>query len=60
VISRFPKFAFKFNLYRYAQGKIAGLATAKTELQEQLSATTQRLELAVSQADSAKVGRCTS
>ena len=37
-----------------AKGKIAGLATSKLDLEQQLSATTQRLELAVAQADSAK------
>jgi len=39
-----------------AKGKIAGLASAKTELETQLASTTQRLEFAVAQADSAKAG----
>jgi hypothetical protein len=43
-------FAFKLNLRRYTKGKIAGLASAKTELETQLASTTQRLEFAVAQA----------
>jgi hypothetical protein len=38
-----------------AKGKIAGLASAKSHLEVQLSSTTQRLELAVAQANSAKM-----